>query len=81
MLLGVWLVGPGRRAGQARRWLGPVLERWEYAYGIAALLLLLLVWWGPTAQTRRPVWILVVAILLVPGIEVLRRTVARMRTA
>lgn len=79
-LLGTWLVGPGARAAEARRRLAPVLDRWEYAYGLGALLLLLVVWWGPTAQTRRLGWIVVVAILLGVGIEVLRRTAARTRT-
>jgi hypothetical protein len=79
-LAGTWLVGPGRRAGQARNWLSPVLERWEFAYGIGALALLLVTWWGPTAQTRRPVYILVLAILLAVGIEAVRRVAARTGT-
>jgi hypothetical protein len=46
-------------------------------YGILALLFLLVVWWGPTDQTRRWQFLLVAAILLVAGVEVLRRLVAR----
>jgi hypothetical protein len=57
--------------------LAPILARWEYAYGIAAAFLLLLVWWGPTAQTRRPLQVLVGAVLLAIGVEALRRITRR----
>ena len=53
LLVGVWLVGPGARATALRARLAPWLERPEIAYGAAALALVLLVWWGPTEQTRR----------------------------
>jgi hypothetical protein len=76
-LLGVWLAGATRSGAAARRWLAPVLARPDLTYGVAAVLFLLVVWWGPTAQTRRWGFLLVAAILLVAGIEVLRRLVAR----
>jgi hypothetical protein len=76
-LAGAWLVGPSRRAVAARERLAPYLERPEYAFGAGAAALLLLAWWGPTAQTQRLGWVLVMAVLLASGIEVLRRTAAR----
>jgi hypothetical protein len=76
-LVGVWLAGPSESGSGARRRLAPILARWEYAYGIAAALLLLLVWWGPTAQTRRPLQMLFAAILLGVGVEALRRITRR----
>jgi hypothetical protein len=76
-LVGVWLAGPSESGSGARRRLAPILARWEYAYGIAAALLLLLVWWGPTAQTRRPLQVLFAAILLGVGVEALRRITRR----
>ena len=62
-LLGVWLSArrqwnggaPLRRAGARQPFL---------TYGILAALFLLFVWWGPFAQARRPLWLLVTAVLL-----------------
>jgi hypothetical protein len=76
-LVGVWLAGPTRSGSAVRGRLAPLLARWEYAYGIAAALVLLLVWWGPTAQTRRPVFLLVGIVLLALGVETLRRITRR----
>jgi hypothetical protein len=73
LLLGVWLVGPSTRAVAVRRRLAPWLERPEIAYGAAALLLALLVWWGPTAQVRRWQLILAFAIMLGFGVAALAR--------
>jgi hypothetical protein len=76
-LLGVWLAGATRSATAARRWLAPVLARPDLTYGILAALVLLLIWWEPTDQVRRPSFLLVAGILLVVGVEVLRRLVHR----
>ena len=76
-LIAVWLVGPSRSGTAARRGLAPFLARWEIAYGTAALLLFLLVLWGPTVQTTRARLIISVAILLAIGVELLRRQTAR----
>jgi hypothetical protein len=77
LLLGVWLAGPTRSGVAARTRLAPWLGRPEIAFGAAALALLLLVWWGPTAQTRRWYSVLAMAVLLGLGVEALRRFVAR----
>jgi hypothetical protein len=77
ILVGVWLVGPSGRATDSRRWLAPYIARAEIAFGAAAALLFLLVWWGPTVQTQRWQLVLAAAIVLGLGVEVLRRQTAR----
>jgi hypothetical protein len=77
LLLAVWIAGPSERATSSRRFLAPYLARAEIAFGVAAGLLLLLVWWGPTAQTQRWQLVLATAIVLALGVEVLRRQTAR----
>jgi hypothetical protein len=73
----VWLSGPSTSATATRRALAPTLVRPELAYGAAALFLLLIILWGPTAQTRRASAVLAAAILLAVGVEILRRQTAR----
>jgi hypothetical protein len=76
-LLGVWLAGPSTSGTASRRWLAPVFARPGLTYGILGLLFLLFVWWGPFAQARRALWLFVIAVLLVAGVEVLRRLTVR----
>jgi hypothetical protein len=76
-LLGVWLAGDGRSGVASRRWLAPVFARPGLTYGILALLLLVFVWWEPFVQARRPIYVVVTAILLVLGVEALRRATVR----
>jgi hypothetical protein len=73
LLAGVWLVGPSARATAVRRRLAPWLERPEISYGVAALALALLVWWGPTEQVRRWQVVLLFAVLLGLGVAALTR--------
>ena len=77
LLVAVWIAGPSGYATSTRKWLAPHLARPELAFGGAAALLALLVWWGPTAQTQRWQLILAAAIVLALGVEVLRRQTAR----
>jgi hypothetical protein len=77
LLVAVWIAGPSRYATGTRKWLAPHIARAELAFGGAAALLALLVWWGPTAQTQRWQLILVTAVVLALGVEVLRRQTAR----
>jgi hypothetical protein len=76
LLVAVWIAGPSGYATDARRWLAPHIARAEIAFGGAALLLGLLVWWGPTAQTHRWQLVLTAAVVLALGVEVLRRQTA-----
>ena len=76
-LLGVWFTGGSKLAVRGRRVLAPYLARPEIAFGAAATFLLLLVWWGPTDQTRRWQFLLLAAVLLALGVEALRRETAR----
>jgi hypothetical protein len=77
LLVAVWIAGPSGYATRTRKWLAPHLARPELAFGGAAALLALLVWWGPTAQTQRWQLVLAAAIVLALGVEVLRRQTAR----
>ena len=77
LLVAVWIAGPSRRAADARQWLAPHIARAELAFGGAAALLALLVWWAPTAQTQRWQLVLAAAVVLALGVEVLRRQTAR----
>jgi Short C-terminal domain len=76
-LVAVWLVGPSPSGTAARRALAPYLARWEIAYGAAATLYLLLLWWRPTVQTTRIQLVLAGALLLGLGVELLRRQAGR----
>ena len=73
-LVGVWFVGDSRRAGQARRAATPVLQSRPTTYAIAAGALLVLALFAPTVATS---WVvaLVLIVLVVAGIEVVRRVV------
>lgn len=77
LLVAVWIAGPSERATDARSFAAPYLQRAEIAFGAAAALLLLLVWWGPTVQTQRWQFVLVSAVVLAFGVEILRRQTAR----
>ncbi len=77
LLLAVWIAGPSRLAVGARGRMAPHLARPELAFGVAALLLGALVWWGPTVQTQRWQLVLTAAIVLGIGVETLRRQTAR----
>ena len=76
-ILGVWLVGPSRSGTVARGWLAPYLRRPELAFGVAALLFLLVFLWGPISYVQRPLVILALAVLAALGVEFLRRKAAR----
>ena len=73
LLIGTWLGGETRSAGATRRELAPLLARWEIAYGSAAALMLLLVWWGPTVQFHRWQFVVVFGALLALGVWAVRR--------
>jgi hypothetical protein len=76
-LLGVWLAGPSRSGTAVRRDLAPFAVRPDIAFGTVAVLYLLLLLWGPTAQTHRWQFVLTMALLLAVGVEALRREILR----
>ena len=75
-LIGVWLAG-GSRGAAIRHRLAPYLADWRIAYGVPAVGYLLLVMWAPTEGLQRPLGVVIYAVLLVIGIEALRRVAAR----
>jgi hypothetical protein len=81
LLVGVWFAGATRSATAVRARVAPSLARPEIAFGGAALAWLLLVWWGPTFQTRLWYGVLAFAVLFAIGAEVLRRIAEREPTA
>jgi hypothetical protein len=73
-LLGVWFMGPGRRAHRWRQALAPYLRRADVSYGVLALLFLLFVWWTPLITARN---VIILGVLAVIGFEVVRRQTQR----
>jgi hypothetical protein len=74
---GAWLAGPTRFATRLRRVLAPYLNDARIAYGALAVVVLLVLLWGPTEGTRRPLPALILIALVVAGFELLRRQVRR----
>ena len=77
VVLGAWLAGPTRPAVAVRHFLAPFLHSPRWAFGSVAVVVLLILLWGPTPATRKPLGMLIFAILLCLGVEVLRRQVKR----
>jgi hypothetical protein len=77
ILLGALLAGPTRPATAIRRRIAPGLNDPMWASAGAALLILLLVWWGPTPALHKPIGILLIAALLIIGVFALRRQTMR----
>jgi hypothetical protein len=77
LLAAIWLAGPSPSGVSTRRGLAPYLARPEIAFGVAAGLLVLLLWWSPTVQTTRVPLMLAAALVLGLGVELLRRQTAR----
>lgn len=77
IVFAAWLAGPTRWALAARRALAPHLAVPRLAYGGVAVLVLLVLAWGPTPATRHGVPMLLLTALLALGVTVLRRQTAR----
>lgn len=78
VVAGAWLVGPGRRATAVRQSAAPTFRDHPAAARVAlALLLLLLVLWGPVPWTQQAIPLLIVTAATYVWLEVLmRRTLA-----
>ena len=74
LLVGVWLVGPGRLSARTRRLVAPVAEKPLWTYAAVAGLVVLLATLVPVFQ-RGWFSFLLFIVLLVVGVEVLRRIV------
>ncbi len=74
LILGAWLLGPGRVAVPVRRRLTPALRNqpWLVRLGLGALLIVL-IWWNPVPWTGKPLPILILAIAAFAWLEFLRR--------
>jgi len=73
IVIGAWLAGPSGAGRAVRRELAPVLAGRGTAYAALAIVVLLLFAWSPTPGFERlPVSILLI-VLLVVGVEALRR--------
>jgi hypothetical protein len=73
ILVGAWLVGPGRWATGARRWLAPYMRRPVLVYGAVALVVLLILLFVPLRENRSFLSTLVFLGALVLGVETVRR--------
>jgi hypothetical protein len=78
LVVAAWVAGGTRLAVWLRRELAPTLrERPGVVYGGVFGVLLVVVVWGPTPATRQVAYIVLFVVLLVLGVEALRRQTAR----
>jgi hypothetical protein len=76
-LLGVWIAGETTSGRAARRTLAPILGNRAWAFGSAAFLFLLLLWWQPVVQLGRWTQVLALAIVIAICVEALYRITVR----
>jgi hypothetical protein len=78
IVVAAWLAGPTNGAVALRRALTPTFRDHPVrTYSVAGILYLLVLLWGPTPALRQLIPILLIAALLVLGIEILRRQAIR----
>lgn len=78
VVIGAWLAGPTRIATRLRQEAAPyVREQRGLAYGAAAVVFVALIAWAPIAAFQKPLGVLVFALLLGAGTEILRRQTLR----
>lgn len=77
MVGSAWLAGPTRAATSLRHGLAPFIREPGIAYGGLAVLVLVILAWGPTPALRNPATAIVLVALLAYGLEILRRHTAR----
>jgi hypothetical protein len=78
VIIAAWLAGPTKIATRLRREAAPYVRAGAAtAYGAAAAVFLLLVWWAPVDAFRRPLGALILAVLLAAGTALLRNQIIR----
>jgi hypothetical protein len=78
LFVGAWFAGPTRFAVAMRRGLAPYMRELALVYGVAAVVLaVVILWWSPTPATRNPVTATALVALLLLGVEGLRRKTVR----
>jgi hypothetical protein len=78
LVIGAWLAGGTAPATALRREMSPYLrDRRAAAYAVAAAIWLALIAWAPVAAFRKPIGVLLFALLFALGTEVLRRQALR----
>jgi hypothetical protein len=82
VFLAAWLAGPTKIATRLRRESAPyVRDNRAVAYGAAAALFLVLLAWAPVDAFRRPLGMLILAVLIAAGTELLSRQILREQPA
>jgi hypothetical protein len=77
-IVGAVIAGPSRVGMTVRRWLAPAFRQNVVAvYAVVVAVLLILIAWAPLASDRRLLGTLVLAALILWGIELLRRQTLR----
>jgi hypothetical protein len=78
LFIAAWLAGPTGIATALRREAVPYVRvHWATAYGAAALVFLVLVAWAPVQAFHKAVGIIILAVLLALGTELIRRQILR----
>ena len=78
VVFAAWLAGPRNAAVEARRWMAPAMrDRAGLAWSVYAVIVLLIVAWGPIPALRMPVTLLIILALSIWGFAVLRRQCIR----
>lgn len=73
LIIGFWLSGTGRWSRAARGRLAPWLAKPIYAFGVPAVLLVILIAWAPLPIFQKLLPVIIIAVLGALGIEALRR--------
>jgi Short C-terminal domain len=77
VVIAAWLAGPTRIAAGLRREAAPYMrERAATTYAVVAFVFLLLILWAPVVAFHKPLGLILLALLMVLGTEVLRRQTA-----
>jgi hypothetical protein len=77
ILAGTALAGPTRAATRVREFIAPGLRDPMWASFGTLLLLLVLIWWGPTPALHEALGIVLIAALVIAGVVALRRQTIR----